>query len=270
MPQGAVRIGCSGWNYADWRGRFYPAGLPARRWLAHYATLFDTVEVNSTFYRLARPAGGRALGGRHAAGLRLRGQGEPLPDAHAAPDRHGARRGAPLRGHRAARRVGASSARCCGSSRRTSTATTTGSRFALERLPPGRHCFEFRHPSWFAPVYGAPAHARRRAGLRRRPAPALPGRSADRAMDASSASTTARAGGAGNYSETELREWAARLRELRAEAEVFAYFNNDWEGFAVRNARRLRRSWRVERPGRRCYSCWSRRGVEQPGSSSGS
>src|SRR3954447_13652014 len=51
-----VRIGCSGWNYADWRGRFYPPGLPARRWLAHYATRFDTVEVNSTFYRLARPA----------------------------------------------------------------------------------------------------------------------------------------------------------------------------------------------------------------------
>ena len=49
-----VRIGCSGWNYADWRGRVYPKGCPASRWLEHYATLFDTVEVNSTFYRLAR------------------------------------------------------------------------------------------------------------------------------------------------------------------------------------------------------------------------
>ena len=45
----------------------------------------------------------------------------------------------------------------------------------------------------------------------------------------------------GNYAESELREWAERLRELRAEAEVFAYFNNDWEAFAVRNGRRLRR-----------------------------
>ena len=44
----------------------------------------------------------------------------------------------------------------------------------------------------------------------------------------------------GNYSETELREWAARLREVRREAEVFAYFNNDWEAFAPRNAQRLR------------------------------
>ena len=44
----------------------------------------------------------------------------------------------------------------------------------------------------------------------------------------------------GNYSETELQEWAARLRDLRSQAEVFVYFNNDWEAFAPRNAKRLR------------------------------
>ena len=49
-----VHVGCSGWNYKDWRGLVYPKGVPANRWLEHYATLFDTVEVNSTFYRLAR------------------------------------------------------------------------------------------------------------------------------------------------------------------------------------------------------------------------
>ena len=48
-----VRIGCSGWNYDDWRGRLYPEGLGKARWLARYAEEFDTVEVNSTFYRLA-------------------------------------------------------------------------------------------------------------------------------------------------------------------------------------------------------------------------
>ncbi len=46
------RIGTSGWNYAHWRGRFYPEKLPASKWLAHYATHFDTVECNATFYRL--------------------------------------------------------------------------------------------------------------------------------------------------------------------------------------------------------------------------
>ena len=49
-----VRIGCSGWNYAHWRERVYPKGLPQRRWLERYATLFYTVEVNTTFYRLPR------------------------------------------------------------------------------------------------------------------------------------------------------------------------------------------------------------------------
>lgn len=46
------RIGTSGWNYAHWRGPFYPEKLPASKWLAHYATRFDTVECNATFYRL--------------------------------------------------------------------------------------------------------------------------------------------------------------------------------------------------------------------------
>ena len=39
----------------------------------------------------------------------------------------------------------------------------------------------------------------------------------------------------GNYSESELEEWARRLEAWRREIEVFAYFNNDWEGFAIRN-----------------------------------
>ena len=47
-----VRIGTSGWQYRDWRGTFYPAGLPQSRWLEHYASRFATVEVNNTFYRL--------------------------------------------------------------------------------------------------------------------------------------------------------------------------------------------------------------------------
>jgi hypothetical protein len=48
-----VRVGCSGWNYRDWRGRLYPEGVPPARWLELYSRVFDTVEVNSTFYRLA-------------------------------------------------------------------------------------------------------------------------------------------------------------------------------------------------------------------------
>lgn len=49
---GTVRIGTSGWEYAGWRGRFYPRELPRDRWFEHYAGHFETVELNATFYRL--------------------------------------------------------------------------------------------------------------------------------------------------------------------------------------------------------------------------
>jgi uncharacterized protein YecE (DUF72 family) len=51
-----VIIGTSGWQYADWRGRFYPRRLAQAHWLAHYAGRFVTVEVNSAFYRLPDPS----------------------------------------------------------------------------------------------------------------------------------------------------------------------------------------------------------------------
>jgi uncharacterized protein YecE (DUF72 family) len=47
-----IIIGTSGWQYKDWRGRFYPAHMAASQWLERYATEFQTVEVNNAFYRL--------------------------------------------------------------------------------------------------------------------------------------------------------------------------------------------------------------------------
>jgi len=47
-----IVLGTSGWQYDDWRGRFYPADLAKSRWLEHYAARFGTVEVNNAFYRL--------------------------------------------------------------------------------------------------------------------------------------------------------------------------------------------------------------------------
>ena len=82
-----VHIGCSGWQYRDWRdGAFYPPRLPQRRWLEHYASRFDTVEVNSTFYRLAKPEAVARWVSETPRGLRVHGQGEPLHDARQAPD----------------------------------------------------------------------------------------------------------------------------------------------------------------------------------------
>lgn len=56
MPNlGTVRIGISGWTYAPWRGKFYPAKLAHHRELAHAANIFSSIEINGTFYSLQRP-----------------------------------------------------------------------------------------------------------------------------------------------------------------------------------------------------------------------
>lgn len=48
-----IRLGCSGWSYEDWKeGRFYQPGIIDKGMLPFYAKIFDTVEINSTFYRL--------------------------------------------------------------------------------------------------------------------------------------------------------------------------------------------------------------------------
>jgi uncharacterized protein YecE (DUF72 family) len=239
LAEHPVHIGCSGWNYRDWRERVYPKGVPARRWLAHYATLFETVEVNNTFYRLARPAAvanwvaetppdfvfavkaSRYL--THIKRLADIEEGikrfydaiEPLASS---PKLGPVLWQFPANFHRDEDRLAD----------------------ALAILPPGRHCFEFRHESWFTPdvleilrAYGAALaygdHPQR---------PFVP-------LELTTDWTFLRfhyghRGRRGNYSETELAEWADRIRRLRARAEVYAYFNNDWEGFAVRNGRRLR------------------------------
>ena len=52
LPQ--IRVGCSGWMYAHWRGAFYPQKLAVRNWFDFYAQHFDTVEINNSFYRLPK------------------------------------------------------------------------------------------------------------------------------------------------------------------------------------------------------------------------
>jgi uncharacterized protein YecE (DUF72 family) len=111
---------------------------------------------------------------------------------------------------------------------------------ALDLLPRGRHCFEFRHESWFSDEV---------LDLLRWHGVALAiGDHPERPWQPWVTTTDwsfvrfhyGARGRRGNYSETELRELAPRVAELGTAGEVFAYFNNDWEGFAVKNALRLR------------------------------
>ena len=52
MKQGRIHIGTSGWNYPHWRGAFYPQDLPQSKWLPYYSERLPSVEINNTFYKL--------------------------------------------------------------------------------------------------------------------------------------------------------------------------------------------------------------------------
>jgi uncharacterized protein YecE (DUF72 family) len=237
-----LRIGCSGWNYAHWRnGVFYPPRLASRSWLAYYATHFDTVEVNSTFYRLPKPPAvarwveesprdfvfsvkvSRYL--THVKRLREVPQHLPLLYERIRPLLDSPKLGPLL--WQLPPTFACDLDRLAG---------------ALEHLHDGRrHAFEFRHPSWFREETYT---------LLREHGIALvigdrPQVNAFQAHELTADFTFVRfhhgtRGRGGNYSHGELDEWAARLRHFLGEADVFAYFNNDWEGYAVRNAQYLK------------------------------
>jgi uncharacterized protein YecE (DUF72 family) len=236
-----VRIGCSGWNYADWRGRVYPNGCPPRRWLAYYATLFDTVEVNSTFYRLARPeAVARWIEATPPEFLftvkssRYLTHMKRLTDM----DRGVERLYAGIAPLVDSPKLGPLLWQLPASFRRDDDRLA----YALERLPPGRHAFEFRHPSWFtADVYSLLRE--HKVALVIGDHPKWPFQSHERTTDWTFVRFHyCRRGRKGKYSDTELDTWARRLAQWRRQTEIFAFFNNDWQGFALDNARRLKRS----------------------------
>jgi uncharacterized protein YecE (DUF72 family) len=238
-----VRVGCSGWNYDDWRGRLYAEGLGRARWLARYAEVFDTVEVNSTFYRLAsRDAVARwvedtpdgflfaAKASRyltHVRRLREIEQGIHRYYERIMPLVESDKLGPVVWQFPASfRREGDALER---------VAST------LELAPAGRHCFEFRHESWFdEEVYSLLRE--HRAALVIGDHPKWPFQAHELTSDWTLVRLHhGRRGRRGNYSESELDEWARRIAGWTRRAEVFVYFNNDWEGYAVRNALALRR-----------------------------
>ena len=49
-----IRVGASGYQYNHWKERFYPKDLPKKDWFNHYAKVFDSVEINNSFYRWPR------------------------------------------------------------------------------------------------------------------------------------------------------------------------------------------------------------------------
>ena len=240
MTQKAVHVGCSGWVYPHWRERFYPKGLPQRQWLPYYAAHFDTVEINNTFYRLPKPSAVEGWVAQSPPGFTFAVKASRYL-THVkrlkTVDPYVARFYEPLEALTRTEKFGpllwqfpanfhVNLERLAG---------------ALRALPSGRHAFEFRHESWFTEeVYGL---------LRDHGAALVVGDESSRWVSTPHVRTAdwtyirlhhGSRGRHGNYSRSEIETWARRLSQWRRDTEVFIYFNNDWEGFALRNARLLK------------------------------
>jgi uncharacterized protein YecE (DUF72 family) len=234
---GSVRVGCSGWNYAHWREIFYPKGLPPRRWLERYAELFDTVEINNTFYRLPRVESVARWVAETPPDFvfavkmsryvtHVKRLTDVPPSTALFYDRIAPLAGSP--------KLGPVLWQLPGNFRRDDERLAG----ALSALPPGRHCFEFRHESWFcAEVYELLREGG--AALVIGDDPRRPFQTLELTADWTFLRFHAGSEG-GRYTEAELELWARRIEEWRERIDVYAYFNNDWQGFALANGASLK------------------------------
>jgi len=237
-PRGPVaRVGTSGWSYRHWSGPFYPPGLSPRRWLQHYARLFRTVEINSSFYH---PLSVRAVQGwaqtvpegfvfavkASRVLTHFRKLNDPLPVLEpflATLEPLGTKLGPLLFQLPPRWRVDPARLEAF-----------------LRVLPPALRCaFEFRDPSWFDDrVYallarhGAAFCVYHLRGLLS-PVLATAGFAYLRLHGPAGAY-------AGLYGAAELSGWARAVEGWLGEGrDVYVYFDNDERGFAARNAREL-------------------------------
>jgi uncharacterized protein YecE (DUF72 family) len=234
-----MRVGCSGWQYKHWRGNFYADDVPLKRWFEHYATVFDTVEINNSFYRLPEESTFADWAARAPRGFlfavkasRFLTHMKKLKDPEEPIERFFSR------------------------------ARVLGPHLGpvLYQLPPGwkldrgrlehflqalptrvRHVIEFREPSWYTDAVFALLE-RHRVTLCLHD---MPGSATGRMRVGPS--IYVRFHGAsgrydGSYPDARLADWAEWLDRQRTEgADVYVYFNNDVGGHAPRNALVLRR-----------------------------
>ena len=234
----ACHIGTSGWVYRHWRGVFYPWPLPSGQWLHHYATRFDTVELNNSFYRLPSEGAFRKWAEVAPAGFtyavkasryithmkKLSGVEEALPRF--------LERSRLLGHHLGPLLYQLPPFWACNADRLGAF---------LDLLPRDvRHVFEFRHASWLNEAVFSLLEAHG-AALCIVSLPEFPCLLRVTAPFVYIRLHGAEAKYGSCYTERELEWWAEQiLGFLQDGKDVYAYFNNDACGYAVQNALRLR------------------------------
>ncbi len=226
--------------YDSWRGRLYSEGVPKRRWLEVYAESFDTVEINSTFYRLARREAVAGWVEQTPAAFEFAVKASRyLTHVKRLVDiEEGIKRFyEPLEPMVQAGRLGPVLWQLPENFHRDDGRLEGW----LELLPSGRHTIEFRHQSWFVPGVLSMLRAHGVA-LTIGDHPSRPFQSHEATADWRFVRFHYGARGrAGNYSASEIETWARRIAQWRRHEGVHAYFNNDWQGFATANAKLLLR-----------------------------
>jgi uncharacterized protein YecE (DUF72 family) len=241
------RIGCSGWNYKSWRGKFYAAGMPASRWLSYYSSIFDTVEINNTFYRLPEAATFACWRRQMPAGFlvavkasrflthikRLKDPAEPIDRLFSRAKSLGSRLGPVLY------QLPPNFFRNEVNVERLEIFLRALPRRVTRRVV--HHVFEFRHPSWYVDDtfalldrHGATLclHDKRDSAIFE----PFVGPIVYVRFHGTSGHY------AGSYPDERLEKWACTLTEQwRAGRQVYAYFNNDPDAVATQNAQALRR-----------------------------
>jgi uncharacterized protein YecE (DUF72 family) len=240
-----VKVGCSGWVYKDWRDLFYPPKLPQREWLRHYASVFSTVEINNTFYRLPTRSAVEGWAEQTPPAFEFAVKGSRYT-THIKRllefEKYSSKFFDAMQPLVAAGKLGVVLWQLPPNFQQD-LSRLEGALRAL-RGKPGRHCFEFRHATWFRPETYELLREHD-AALAIGDDPRFP--FVERKLICSWTYIRFHRGAEGprgKYAKPELETWRRRIAAWRRDHEVYAYFNNDWEGFAPENARDLAASFR--------------------------
>ena len=239
---GRLYCGTSGWNYQHWKLRFYPEGLPSDKWLSYYGGHFDTVEINNSFYRLPEKATFERWRDQSPDGFtfalkasrylthmkKLKDPADPLERVLTHSSGLGSKRGPvlyqlPPYWHVDLERL----------------------RSFLEILPSDvRHAFEFRDDTWQCDAVWS-LLAEYGAGYCIMDSPGLP---LHLKTTSNFSYIRMHSGGdatSGNYTDEHLAVWAKRINELLKLGDVYIYFNNDYNAYAINNALTLKKIFQL-------------------------